>query len=228
MAFKEYKDTCSVAEDMRAHILEMHDSDSKAFSPEFKKFIESQKPEIAKPLNLISDEGGKQLHAFRTSFNWWTDFLGQDLVNLQNLHSDLIQQQNLLQAKQNEAHKADLAFTKNNENLDKARNKNNPKDIALYESQTPALQKQKDDSHKAADEQQEFYNKYSEEYKSKFLDSFATSLSNLVKGRQTVLAELMTVADNISEAIQTIEEPKDSSIPPLQTRLNDLEAVVIE
>ena len=228
MSFKEYKEVFSAAEDVRARVLEMHDADAKVYSPEFTKFIESQKPEISGALNLINNEGTNHLHAFRTSFNWWTDFLGQYLPNLNSLHSELVQQQNLLQAKKDEARHAKEAVKKNNDNLERARNRNNPSDISKYECQVDILSKKEIESQKEAEEQQVLFDEYNAKYQNNFVDSFATNISQLITGRQTILAQLSNCADKISEAIQTLSEPEDSSVAHLKSRLEDLEAVVIE
>ena len=228
MSFKEFKDLISAGESLRSKVNGMHTSDAKAFSPEFENFMKSQKTEIVTSLEPIYSAGKKQTQILDSEISFWNGYLSHDLLNIQVHHALLIKEQQSYEQKVEATRRAKSLAQKNDELLAKARSKGNAIDIHKYESQVDSLHKAVDDATRAQEDALTAYNNYYEEYKSKFLEILSSDLFTLVDSRQKQVQNLSLYADEIINSINLLVPPTDDTVPHLQKRLQDLEAVVIE
>lgn len=224
--FEEYANMSSNFDAMREAEMKIAEGQNSAFAILFPAFAEAQPPEIGNGLKSIGEAGANQAKISQQRFD--------DSMETRNGLNDLKAQYDSLQHEHQELEKAlDRAKkTKQKEQqcesaVSRAQIKG-AAEVAKAEANLNVARSQANDAQKQAEQMQDKYTQDESEYRVKFIQSLATTMSEHIDRRIKSLNEEKPIAQDILAAVQTFAEYTDAVIPTLEQRLQDFENETIE
>jgi hypothetical protein len=225
--FPQYTEFLSSVEALRTAGALIIDSDMTAFSAEFQRFADSQSDEIKPTLTAIKTAGEGQARSMR---HLWSDLskLPADLDGLRVKNLEFQNRQKEVETAKELARTSRAAVAPAQVALDKAEVKGNQAEIRRLSDRLEQARKKADDDEAAAATAGEDWGEFQKRYPVEFTDLVASTLEPVVDAKLKELEELATAADSFLEAAGKFENYQDPSIARLTTRLEELNAVVIE
>ena len=224
--FPEFDSMVKAIEKIYHHSSSMNQAHTKAFSPDFKKFAESQPPEISAGFLDINEVALRELELMKeinTSITEYPATFG----DLRELHVELELKQSQLNSKIAAEKKAKSAAEKADDKVQAAQKKNSP-DVSKFENEARDAHAAADQAQREAEEEQRQYNTYFESYKKRFIDSLSVDLTNLATKRSEPLDQLAKIADDYGAAALKLRKYEDTQIAQFQSALEELETITIE
>jgi hypothetical protein len=225
--FPEFADFTAAIDAIQAAGVGIIENDMAAFGDEFKRFANSQFPDVKANLDVIRENGNRQTRAMRHLF-LGTKALKEDLEPVRAKNQEFLNRQAELQRVRDVAKASRAAVAKADEGLQRAERKGNQVDIRQANLRVDQATQKADADEKAADDAQILFDAYKREYPLDFIDQFATLLEPAIDAKLEELGEVALAAQGIIEAAGKFTDYEDASIARMRKRLEELDAIVIE
>lgn len=224
--FPEFDTTIKALNKIYQNSVSLNQAQAKAFSPDFKKFSESQQPEISAAFLDINQVCLKELDIMKEANATIAEY-PNCFADLKQMHIELEQKQADLNKKIAAEKKAKSAAEKADEKVQNAQKKNSP-DLGKLQSEAEKAHDIAQQALLDAEEEQQQYNTYFETYKKNFIDKMSDDLSQLATKELQPLDRFAQTANELGSAVLKLRKYHDAQIDQLQTVLNELEQVTIE
>lgn len=225
--FPELHETIASIDGQKKAELGIIEANEKAFSDDFKKYANQQKPDFSNALISICECGVHEVAIIKDSFVGVTS-LSTDLQPLFQQEAEIDKYRQLVKAAQEQAKKSQQVAAKQEANYNRAKVGGKQSDISKAEVSFSAAKRKADDDTNSYEYQKRALDEKELPYRKTFLESYTKAINAALNLRIQESEKLLKLTDEFDDAISKLCDFEDDGIAHYQRRLEELEAMTVE